>query len=102
MISETAPQEWSIVVSPRSFARAKSRARFGFNSRRHIARPRHPVHKALFLPVRLLDGFELTRDVLDERVPALMAEVGFQGMEEVEARTTIFGALAWWRGRKEG
>ena len=67
-----------------------------------FARPRHPVHKALFLPVRLLDGFELTRDVLDERVPALMAEVGFQGMEEVEARTTLCGARAWWRGRKEG
>lgn len=67
-----------------------------------FARPRHPIHKALFLPVRMLDGFGLTRDVLDERVPALMAEVGFQGVEEVEARTTIFGALAWWRGRKEG
>ena len=67
-----------------------------------FARPRHPIHKAQFLPVRMLDGFGLTRDVLDERVPALMAEVGFQGVEEVEARTTIFGALAWWRGRKEG
>lgn len=63
-----------------------------------FARPRHPVHKALFLPVRMLDGFELTRDVLDERVPALMVEVGFQGVREVEARTTIFGALAFWSG----
>ena len=66
-----------------------------------FARPRHPVHKALFLPVRLLDGFPLTQDVLDERVPALMAEVGFRSVVEVEARTTIFGALAWWSGSRE-
>ncbi len=65
-----------------------------------FARPRHPLHRWMFLPVRVFDGFELTRDVLDERVPALMAEVGFREVTEVDAITTIFGALAWWSGRR--
>ena len=65
-----------------------------------FARPRHPIHRAMFLPVRLFDGFALTRDVLEERVPALMAEVGFEEVSEVDAITTLFGALAWWSGRR--
>lgn len=65
-----------------------------------FARPRHPVHRAMFLPVRVFDGFELTRDVLDERVPALMGEVGFRDIAEVDAITTIVGAVAWWSGRR--
>lgn len=65
-----------------------------------FARPRHPIHRAMFLPVRVFDGFELTRDVLDERVPALMGEVGFRDVVEVDTITTIVGAVAWWSGRR--
>lgn len=61
-----------------------------------FARPRHLVHRALFTPARLMRGLALTHDVLDERVPALMAELGFQEVTEVDTITTLPGTVAWW------
>lgn len=65
-----------------------------------FARPRHLLHKVLFLPARLLDGFALTSDVLHERVPALMREVGFEGVTEEGTITTLVGSVAWWSARR--
>lgn len=56
--------------------------------------------RAAFLSVRLLDGFETTRDNAEGRLPQLMVEAGFCDVEVVERRRTVFGTVAFHRARR--
>lgn len=81
-----------------------------FRAVREVLRPGGELHiadwgeaqnaamRAAFLSIQLLDGFETTQDNVRGRIPALMREAGFIGVEETERRMTIFGTLAFYRG----
>lgn len=58
------------------------------------------TERALFLPVRLLDGFATTADNIRGRLPGLMAEAGFSGVVESTRVATPLGALAIYRAGK--
>ncbi|MES2642419.1 MAG: class I SAM-dependent methyltransferase [Myxococcota bacterium] len=60
------------------------------------SRPRNPAMAVLFLGVRALDGFALTRDVLDDQVPLSLREAGFEDVLEVDTIATVAGNLSWW------
>lgn len=67
----------------------------------HIAdwgRPANGAMRAASWSIRLLDGFENTRDNLLGRLPALMSEAGFIHVEETRRRATPFGTLAFYQG----
>jgi ubiquinone/menaquinone biosynthesis C-methylase UbiE len=49
---------------------------------------------------RLYQGAEDQRENSDSRVAALLAEAGFEPVERVAARRTLFGRVAFHRGRK--
>jgi cyclopropane fatty-acyl-phospholipid synthase-like methyltransferase len=68
----------------------------------HVAdwgRPQDPLMGLAFLGVRLLDGFESTRDVVHGRFVPLLREAGFADAEETRRTRTIFGTLALYRAR---
>lgn len=68
----------------------------------HIAdwgRSENGLMRALFLSIQLLDGFETTRDNVRGRLPDLMREAGFMGVEETGRQTTLFGTLSFYRAR---
>jgi hypothetical protein len=54
--------------------------------------------KLAVLPARLIDGWKLTQDILEDRVPTVMKEAGFKQVHETGQISTIFGSLAWWVG----
>ena len=56
--------------------------------------------RARFLPVRLLDGFAVTEDNIEGRLPDLIRTAGFVEVEEVERMDTVFGPLAVIRGER--
>ena len=58
--------------------------------------------RAAFLIVRLLDGFEITRDNYEGRLPALMEDAGFTGCEQTAVFGTVLGPLALFRAAKPG
>lgn len=62
--------------------------------------PHDLAMRAAFLSVRLLDGFETTRDNAHGRVPRLMSEAGFCDVEVVERRRTVFGTIAFHRAKR--
>lgn len=62
--------------------------------------PQDLAMRAAFLSVRLLDGFETTRDNARGRLPRLMVEAGFCDVEIVERRRTVFGTIAFHRARR--
>ena len=62
--------------------------------------PRNLLDRAAFLTVRLLDGFAITRDNAEGRLPTLMAEAGFTGCEQTTAFGTVLGPLALFRAVK--
>lgn len=64
--------------------------------------PRNLLDRAAFFPVRLLDGFEITRDNYEGRLPGLMEEAGFTGSEQTAAFGTVLGPLALFRAVKLG
>jgi ubiquinone/menaquinone biosynthesis C-methylase UbiE len=51
---------------------------------------------------RLLHSAEHMRENSDERVAALIAEAGFDGVERVAERRRLVGRVAFHRGRKPG
>lgn len=62
--------------------------------------PQDLAMRAAFLSVRLLDGFETTRDNAHGRLPRLMGEAGFCDVEVVGRRRTVFGTIAFHRARR--
>ncbi len=56
--------------------------------------------RARFLPIRLLDGFAVTADNIEGRLPHLVASAGFVDVAEVERFETVFGPLAVIRGAR--
>jgi ubiquinone/menaquinone biosynthesis C-methylase UbiE len=52
------------------------------------------------LLARLLHAAEGMRENADARVAALISEAGFEAIERVGARRTLFGHVAFHRGRK--
>ncbi len=69
----------------------------------HIAdwgRPGNPLMRAAFLPVQLLDGFQTTRDNVAGRLPELIAQAGFVGVEETKRMATPCGSLSLYRANK--
>jgi hypothetical protein len=49
---------------------------------------------------RLLHSAEDLRENSDSRVAAILAEAGFEGIQRLAARRTLFGRLAFHRGSK--
>ncbi|MBP6508155.1 MAG: class I SAM-dependent methyltransferase [Opitutaceae bacterium] len=69
----------------------------------HIAdwgRPGDPLMRAAFLSVQFLDGFKTTRDSVAGRLPELIAQAGFVGVEETKRMATPCGSLSLYRADK--
>ena len=64
-----------------------------------FCRPAGAVQRALFTTVRVLDGFGLTQDVLEDAVPRLIDEVGFQERGSAPPVSTLFGPIGFWTAR---
>ncbi|TDI50520.1 MAG: class I SAM-dependent methyltransferase [Acidobacteria bacterium] len=65
----------------------------------HVAdwgRPNGPLMRMLFYPVRLLDGFETTRDNVRGRLPELFAAGGFEDARLRGELNTMMGTLAFY------
>lgn len=68
----------------------------------HIAdwsSPHDVVMRGMFLVVRMLDGFETTRDNVRGDLPDLIREAGFGDVVETYRQRTPFGSMAIYRGR---
>lgn len=63
-------------------------------------RPQGRWMELAFLPVRILDGFEPTRDNARGDLPALLREAGLEDVTETRHARTVFGSLTWLRGRR--
>ena len=66
----------------------------------HVAdwgRPKGWLSKLAFLTVRLLDGFDVTRDHQSGRFIDLMREVGFSRVEKTGSQATLFGTLSYYK-----
>jgi ubiquinone/menaquinone biosynthesis C-methylase UbiE len=66
----------------------------------HVAdwgRPQDPLMRLAFLAVRLLDGFETTRDVARGRFLPLLREAGFADAAETRRARSPLGTLALYR-----
>jgi SAM-dependent methyltransferase len=65
-------------------------------------RPTDPAMRLLSTSIRLLDGFEQTRENLAGGLPRIFEDAGFTDAAEVERMRTAFGTLAFYRaGRPE-
>jgi SAM-dependent methyltransferase len=60
--------------------------------------PQDPLMAFLFLGVRLLDGFEPTRDNAAGTLPSIFSRAGFGEVEQRERLRTAFGSLAFYGG----
>jgi SAM-dependent methyltransferase len=56
-------------------------------------RPRDPLTRAGFLALRLLDGFENTRDHAAGRLPLMIEHAGFSSVRIVQRWRTVWGSL---------
>jgi ubiquinone/menaquinone biosynthesis C-methylase UbiE len=56
--------------------------------------PQDPLMALLFLGVRLLDGFEQTRENATGALPSIFAAGGLEQVAEIERLRTAFGSLA--------
>ena len=71
----------------------------------HVAdwgRPSGPLMRMLFYPVRLLDGFETTRNNVHGRLPELFAAAGFEHARLRGELNTMLGTMAFYSARKPG
>lgn len=69
----------------------------------HIAdwgKPKTRPMRAMSLPVRILDGFENTRDNIQGKLPELFEENGFENVESRNDLPTMFGTLTLYSGEK--
>lgn len=62
--------------------------------------PKDPFQRLAFLAVRVLDGFETTRDSVTGVLPRLMNQVGFSSVEETHRERTVFGTLSLYLGTR--
>ncbi len=60
-------------------------------------RPADPLMRALFLGVRVLDGFEQTRDNTAGALPRIFADAGLVRSGETERLRTVLGTIALYR-----
>jgi SAM-dependent methyltransferase len=63
-------------------------------------RPADPAMRLLSTSIRLLDGFEQTRDNLAGGLPRIFDDAGLSDTAEVERMRTAFGTLAFYRARR--
>jgi ubiquinone/menaquinone biosynthesis C-methylase UbiE len=56
-------------------------------------RPRDPLMRAGFLTLRVLDGFENTRDHAAGRLPSLIQRTGFEAVRVQQRWRTVWGSL---------
>jgi len=56
--------------------------------------------KWLFYLVQLLDGFKMTQDNREGKLPLFLAEVGFVNVEEIKRKKTLFGVFSFYRAKK--
>ena len=71
----------------------------------HVAdwgKPHDPVISALFFLSQAIDGFDRTADHRAGRLPAFIAEAGFDPVESYGRLRTGFGSLDLLRGRGRG
>jgi len=54
-----------------------------------------------FFFLRAFDGFDTTRDNLDNKIPEIMLNCGFSNVIEKAKVNTIFGTLRIWQGTKQ-
>ena len=69
----------------------------------HVAdwgRPNSVLMKLLFYPIRILDGFDSTRDNVQGLLPGLFEEGGLERVSLREELRTIFGTLALYSANK--
>jgi SAM-dependent methyltransferase len=69
----------------------------------HVAdwgRPSDPLMRMLFLPVRLGDGIEQTRDNAAGALPQIFEQGGLEQATETDRLRTLFGTLSLYRARK--
>jgi ubiquinone/menaquinone biosynthesis C-methylase UbiE len=69
----------------------------------HVAdwgKPRNILMSTLFCLVRLLDGFENTRENVEGMIPELFLGGGFENVEARDNVATIFGTMALYSMRK--
>lgn len=62
--------------------------------------PANPLMRALFFPVRLLDGFSNTRENVAGLLPTLVREAGAQHVDQHSSFNTMFGTLRLLRATK--
>ncbi len=53
-----------------------------------------------FLGVRLLDGFENTRENARGALPSIFEQAGLEDAERMDRLRTVFGTLALYRARR--
>jgi len=73
------------------------------SGRLHVADwgpPQDPLMAFLFLGIRLLDGFEPTRENAAGRLPSFFSEAGFAEFGRRERLRTVFGSLAFYSGSR--
>ena len=73
--------------------------------RLHVAdwgRPADPAMRLLAVSIRLLDGFEQTRDNLAGNLPQVFEGAGLRDATEVGRLRTVFGTLAFFRASTPG
>lgn len=56
-------------------------------------KPANPMVKLSFYLVRILDGFDVTQDNAQGRLPGLIENAGFKQVKTVERITTVLGTL---------
>lgn len=69
----------------------------------HVAdwgRPSDPLMHGLSTSIRLLDGFEPTRDNLSGALPAIFGQAGLVGAEQTGQLRTVFGTMAFYRAER--
>ena len=63
-------------------------------------RPSSLISKIMFTGVRFLDGFEVTRDNVEGRLPSFISKVGFVGLHDLSHIETMLGTLDLFSAKK--
>ena len=73
--------------------------------RLHVAdwgRPSDALMRGLSLSIRLLDGFEPTRDNFSGALPSIFEQAGLTAVEQAGSMPTVFGTMAFYRAARPG
>ena len=69
----------------------------------HVAdwgRPSDALMRGLSLSIRLLDGFEPTRDNFSGALPSIFEQAGLTAVEQAGSMPTVFGTMAFYRAAR--